>query len=222
MATYLRPLETPKTQRTPTTARRPLENGEHLTRAEFHTRYAAMPDDVRAELVEGVVYMTSPARRLHVACTSPARRLHSQPHAMVMTWLGVYMAATPGVEALVVTTVLLDPDNEVEPDALLRIDTACGGQSRVDEDGYIAGPPELVVEIAATSTAYDLHEKKNAYRRNGVREYVVWRVYDGALDWFTLEAGRYGTQAPDEHGVCTSRVFPGLRLAGAALLAGDR
>jgi Uma2 family endonuclease len=186
-----------------------LENGEHLTREEFHARYAAMPDGVRAELVEGVVYMSS-----------PARRLHGQPRAMVVGWLAAY-AATPGVEVLAVTTVRLDPDNEVEPDALLRIDTSYGGQSRVDDEGYIAGPPELVVEIAASSSAYDLHEKKNAYRRNGVQEYVVWRVYDHALDWFVLEAGRYGTQAPDEQGVYASRVFPGLRLAGAALLAGD-
>jgi Uma2 family endonuclease len=140
---------------------------------------------------------------------------------MIMAWLGVYMAATPGVEVLDATTVRLDPDNEVEPDALLRIDPSCGGQSRVDDDGYIAGPPELVVEIAASSSAYDLHEKKNVYRRNGVREYVVWRVYDGALDWFLLEAGRYVLQAPDERGVYTSRVFPGLRLAGTALLGGD-
>jgi Uma2 family endonuclease len=187
-----------------------LENGEHLTREEFHARYVTMPDGIHAELVEGVVYMTS-----------PARRLHGQPHALVMTWLGVYMAATPGVDVLDATTVRLDPDNEVQPDALLRIETACGGQSRVDDEGYIAGPPELVVEIAASSTAYDLYEKKNAYRRNGVQEYVVWRVYDEALDWFVLEAGRYGMQAPDEQGFYASRVFPGLRLAGAALLAGD-
>lgn len=32
---------------------------------------------------------------------------------------------------------------------------------------------ELIVEIAASSAAYDLYDKKRAYRRNGVKEYLV-------------------------------------------------
>jgi hypothetical protein len=36
----------------------PLENGDRLTRAEFMRRYAAMPE-VKAELIEGVVYVPS-------------------------------------------------------------------------------------------------------------------------------------------------------------------
>jgi hypothetical protein len=34
----------------------PLANGDRLTRIEFERRYAAMPESVRAELTEGVVY----------------------------------------------------------------------------------------------------------------------------------------------------------------------
>lgn len=73
-------------------------------------------------------------------------------------------------------TVRLDLHNEPQPDALLLIDHAAGGQSRLDEDGYIECTPELVVEVAASSTANDLYEKKKVYRRNGVREYIVWQV----------------------------------------------
>ncbi len=44
----------------------------------------------------------------------------------------------------------------------------------------MAGAPELVVEVAASSASYDLHSTFHVYvyRRNGVREYVVWRVLD--------------------------------------------
>ncbi len=187
----------------------PLENGDRLTRAEFERRYDAMPGLRRAEFIEGVVQMPSPIRVEHM-----------EADLVVLTWLGVYVAATPGVHGGGDGSVRLDADNEVQPDALLRIDAACGGQSRVAADGFIEGAPELVVEISGSRASYDLHAKLHIYRRAGVREYIVWRVYDRALDWFVLEEGRFAAQTPDDQGVLSSRVFPGLRLPVAALLDG--
>ena len=138
----------------------PLESGDRLTRAEFERRYAAMPNLKKAELIEGVVYVASPLRAL----------AHGKPHADVMAWLGVYSAATPGIGAYDTATVRLDADNEPQPDAVLRIEQ--GGQSSISEDDYIEGAPELIVEIAASSASYDLHDKLHVYRRNGVQEYM--------------------------------------------------
>jgi Uma2 family endonuclease len=188
-----------------------LVNGDRLTRREFERRYAAMPDVKKAELIEGTVYMPSP-----VHATT-----HGEPHAHVMTWLGVYAAATPGISVADNTTVRLDLDNEPQPDALLRIEADCGGQSRISADDYIEGPPELIVEVAHSSAAYDLHDKKQAYRRNGVQEYVVWQIEDDRVDWFVLEDGSYLTLSPDADGLLTSRVFPGLVLDVDALLANN-
>ncbi|MBW4468179.1 MAG: Uma2 family endonuclease [Pegethrix bostrychoides GSE-TBD4-15B] len=186
----------------------PLENGDRLTRAEFERRYSAMPQLKKAELIEGVVYVSS-----------PVRVIHSQPHADIMTWLGVYRAATPGVAAYDNPTVRLDADNEPQPDAVLRRET--GGQSRISADGYLEGAVELTVEIAASSTSYDLHDKLRVYRRNGIPEYLVWRTYSQQLDWFYLEDETYKPLLPDEAGILRSRVFPGLWLAGNPLLSGD-
>ena len=148
-----------------------LASGDRLTRAEFERRYAALPENLKCELIEGVVYMASPLRY----------ESHAKPHGRIMLWLGVYATATPGVECADNATVRLDLDNEVQPDALLRRLPACGGQTRVGDDDYLDGAPELIAEIAASSASYDLHDKLRAYRRNGVREYLVWRVHDGAL-----------------------------------------
>ena len=189
----------------------PLESGDRLMRGEFERRYAAMPEVKKAELVEGVVYMGSPVRF----------ESHGQPHAHVVGWLFVYCASTPGVYLGDNATVRLDPDNEVQPDALLRLEPTHGGRSQVTPDDYIEGPPELVVEIAASSASYDLHDKLRVYRRHQVPEYVVWRIYDRALDWFVLQDEQYVRLAPDENGVVRSRVFPGLWLAAEALLGGD-
>ena len=119
------------------------------------------------------------------------------------------------------TTVRLDPDNEAQPDALLRIEPAQGGNSQISDDDYIEGAPELIVEIAASSAAYDLHDKLKAYRRNGVQEYIVWMTYDNRLEWFRLQEGEYVSLKPDASGVIHSQVFPGLCLSVAALLEGD-
>ena len=187
----------------------PLENGDRLTRAEFERRYEAMPNVKKAELVEGVVYVGSPVRFLQ----------HGRPDSDMQTWLGTYRVATPGVESGGNSTLRLDLDNEPQPDVLLR--RATGGSSTTDDDGYVQGAPEFVVEIAASSASYDLHDKLRAYRRNGVQEYLVWRVLDGELDWLVLRAGVYERLQPDDAGVIRSEVFPGLRLAVPALLAGD-
>jgi Uma2 family endonuclease len=187
----------------------PLENGDRLTRPEFERRYKAMPHIKKAELIEGVVYVGSPVRYTQ----------HGKPEADVQIWLGTYRIGTLGTGSGGNSTVRLDLDNEPQPDILLRREV--GGSSRIDADGYIEGAPELVVEIAASSASYDLHDKLRAYRRNGVQEYVVWRVLDRRIDWLVLREGEYRPLTPDEQGIIRSEVFPGLWLAVTALLSGD-
>ena len=187
-----------------------LENGDRLTRCEFERRYAARSDVKKAELIEGVVYMPS-----------PVRLVHSGPHAMIQTVFLVYTAYTPGVRGHDNATVRLDLDNEPQPDVLLYIDEEAGGQSRVSDDGYLEGAPELIVEVAASSTSIDMHDKLRVYRRNGVREYVVWRTFENRIDWFELADEEYRPLPPDNAGVIRSRVFPGLRLDAGALLRGN-
>ena len=190
----------------------PLENGDRLTRAEFERRYEAMPDVKKAELIEGEVYLPSPVRY----------RRHSHPHTRLVNWLSNYETDTPGVGAGDNGTIRLDVDNEPQPDAFLIIQPEHGGQARISEDDYIEGAPELVAEVASSSASYDLGKKLNAYRRNGVREYVVWRVLDCQVDWFVNREGRFERMLPSADGILRSTVFPGLWLDPAALVRGDK
>jgi Uma2 family endonuclease len=130
-----------------TTSRPVLESGDRLTREEFHRRYCERPDIKKAELVEGVVYVASPLRF----------DVHAEPHAGVVTWLGTYTARTSGVRLGDNATVYLDAENEVQPDAILWRDEP--GGPRLTEDGYLDGPPQLVVEVAASRASYDLLDK---------------------------------------------------------------
>jgi Uma2 family endonuclease len=187
-----------------------LENGDRLSRAEFRRRYEAMPHLKKAELIEGVVYLGSPVRN----------DAHAEPHASITTWIGTYGAATPGVAAADNGTVGVDADNDYQPDVMLRVMEQAGGQSRIVDD-YVEGPPELVVEVAASSVSIDRHTKLHVYRRAGVLEYVIWQVLNRRVEWFALREGEYVPLQPDERGVVHSQVFPGLRLHVPALLDGD-
>ncbi len=205
-------LDTPSLTKRPNSAEiPPLENGDQLTATEFLRRFEAMPDLKKAELIQGQVYMSSPVRFDQ----------HADPDGIVQGWLFTYAAHTPGVKNATNGTTKLSPDDVPQPDASLRLAPECGGQSHIDADGYLRGAPELVVEIAASSASIDVRKKRETYRLAGVREYVVWRTRDAAIDWWVLEEDEYRPLQPGPDGIFRSRVFPGLWLDGTALMEQD-
>ena len=189
----------------------PLEPGDELTRDEFEQRYEAMPNVKKAELIEGIVHMPSPVRWMQ----------HAVPHAEFLTWLGVYRTYTPGVHAGDNGSLRLDMDNEPQADAALIIDPASGGQVQLSTDDFIVGAPELVAEISSSTASIDMNRKLRVYRRNQVREYLVWRVLDLTLDWFVWRGGEFQLLSPDAEGIVRSEAFPGLWLDPQALVEGE-
>jgi Uma2 family endonuclease len=183
-----------------------LENGAVMGREEFHRLYSECEGYERVELIEGVVYLPSPTKLLG----------HADEQTLVLDWLSAYARTHAGVKHAAPSSVLLDDRNEPEPDAMLY-------RLRADrfEDGYLLGAPELIVEIANTSHSRDLHQKKHAYERNRVKEYIVWRTRDEVIDWFELRDGAYVARAQGPDGIIESREFPGLRLDVTAMLKLD-
>ena len=188
----------------------PLEAGDHVDQPTFHERYKAMPSAFRAELIGGVVIVPSPL--------SPG---HGFYHALVMGWLVNYGIATPGTKAGDNMTTILGETSEPQPDGTLIIDSASGGQTGLSEDGYLAGPPELIVEVASSSASIDLHAKRRDYEQAGVLEYVVVVLRQGVIRWFVLQDGTYQELSADADGIFRSRVFAGLWLHANALLQLD-
>jgi Uma2 family endonuclease len=208
IADAIRPPKTPAAVEKPIP---PLQSGDRLNRREFERRYAAMPNVKKAELVEGVVFMSS---ALHV-------ETHAEPHYRIIGWLAAYQAATPGVRGADNASLRLDVTNEYQPDVILRLEERLGGRSRIAADQYLEGAPELVVEIAASSASNDLTDKYGVYRRAGVQEYMVWQVYEHRIDWWELVDDDYALLEADDRGVARSRVFPSLWLDVPAMLRGD-
>ena len=182
-----------------------------MDREEFHRRYELTPEDFRAELVEGVVYVASPVRF----------SVHDEQTILVRDWLGEYRRRNPETTKVAhEASVYLDGRNEYHPDATL-FKTTGDAQLKELPTRYLSGAPELVVEVSASTMSRDLTDKYRAYERNGVQEYIVWRVLDEAIDWFRLGNGKFARVEPDADGIIESAVFPGLRLDVKAMLAMD-
>ncbi|SRR5579883_1249313 len=157
----------------------PLENGDNLDQKTFHARYLAKPEDCRAELVGGIVYVPS-----------PRKVSHGKVQQLVVRWLDEYMDATQGTRALLNITQIPGPDSELEPDACLFIISECGGRVYVDADDHLHGAPELIVEVSSATESIDLHRKKLDYQKTGVIEYVVLALRTQQVFWFIRQRGK--------------------------------
>lgn len=190
----------------------PLENGDRLTREEFEQRYLGMPHVKKAELIEGMVHVPSPV----------SHDYHGEQHTTLTWLLQHYVVFTPGTFASDNTTVKLDNENELQPDVFLAVRPECGGSVRIDRKGYVNGAPELVAEVSGSTVSIDLGKKLGVYEGHKAREYLVWRVYEDAIDWHVLTRGKFALLSPDPaDGLLKSRVFPGLWLDAAAMLGNN-
>lgn len=156
-----------------------------------------MPAKTRAELIGGIVYMPS-----------PLKNDHGDIHATIIGWLWTYKSQTPGTKLVDNATCILGNDSEPQPDASMTI---AGGQTRVNTKGYLSGAPELVVEVASSSEAYDLFEKRRDYEKYGVGEYLVLLVRENRAVWLVREEGKF-VEMNDKNGILRSRLLPGLWL----------
>ena len=186
----------------------PLLAGTRLPREEFLRIWEAHPEIKRAELIGGIVYVPSP---LSVD--------HGDMEGEVGGWLMHYKSQTPGTATGHNTTSFI-LDDTLQPDLSLRILPEYGGRSRID-DHYLAGIPELLVEVCRSSIAYDLHQKFDLYQAAGIPEYLAILMYEQEIRWHILVDGAYHLLPPDSAKIWRSQVFPGLWLDGPALLAGD-
>jgi Uma2 family endonuclease len=180
-----------------------------LTREEFERRYERTPG-IKAELLEGVVYVAS-----------PVTEDHGSPHGDLSIWAGHYKVYTPGVILGDNVTVRLPTGSTSQPDVYLRISEAAGGSAKRDDEGYVAGAPELIGEISLSTLPLDRNIKQPLYQKNGVREFILWRVEDRAVDWYALRGAEYEPLPVGQDGIVRSEVFPGLWLDIDAMIRGD-
>ena len=190
-----------------------LSNGDCMQQKEFHRLYQKAPARFRAELVNGIVYVSE-----------PVSEAHGYSHTRLSSIFDAYSASTPGTRVYDNSTVILSEEDEVQPDLFLRILPIYQGQTQDVTRGpqrlrYVKGAPELVAEIASSSRAIDLHVKQKRYQLAGVLEYIVICLEPLHIVWFNLSEGRL--MECDTDGIFRSTVFPGLWIHRDGLLQMD-
>jgi len=178
----------------------PLLEGDSLTSDEFLRRWEDLPDLKHAELIDGIVYMSS-----------PVSRDHGDPHLFLANWLGFYSMATPGCRASMEPTWVMGERQVPQPDVTLRILTEYGGQSGIAGE-YAAASPELIVEVAVSSYSRDFGAKRRLYERMGVREYIIAAPCDEKLVGLSLTSHVFQPLESDDDDILRSAYFPGLWL----------
>ena len=123
--------------------------------------YYALPDDIRAELIDGVIYYMASPTYIHQII---AGHIHAFLLDHVIKNKG---KCIPMISPL---DVQLDMDNKtmVEPDVLVLCD-----KNKIKR-GIVYGAPDFLVEILSPSTrSKDMVLKLNKYCFAGVREYWI-------------------------------------------------
>ena len=164
----------------------------------------AMPEDnIKRDLLDGELYVTSPSRR----------------HANVALRLGSLLlgyADEHGGEAhATIFDVYLSHTNVVEPDAMY---VRPEHMERFDER-KLAGPPDLVVEISSPSTRrHDLTKKLEVYERFGVPEYWFVDLHRDVVEVRRLDAGYERPRVFVRGDVLRTPELPGFELHVDSLL----
>ena len=153
---------------------------------------------------------------------SPVRNSHNEATSLVVWWLVTYTASTPGGRVAARTARAPGFGQRGPPDALLRLvaDSRWRYAHMSRGEPYRRPAPELVAGWRSVALRYDVRVKRRIYRRNGVREYLIWRVEDRVIDWFYLTRMTTSPCRLIRKGSCEA-AFPGLWLAVQALLEGD-
>lgn len=194
-----------------------LHCGDKVAQSEFHQAYSAMPEVFKAELIGGMVFEPS-----------PLSLEHSDINGLLIAAFLAYASRSRALQVGDNATVILSPEDEVQPDAFLRVLPEYGGRSKNTSRKdpkisrkalkYVKGAPELVVEVAQSSRAIDLHFKKERYRLAGVLEYLVVCLDPERVHWFSMSTGK---ELACRFDIFRSKAFPGLWIDGKALLECD-
>lgn len=179
-----------------------LEQDKHYT----YRDYLTWPDDFRCELIDGKIYLMTPAPLL--AHQDVAGEIFTQAKLALRGKSCRAFIAPVDVRLPSHAEVDENTDVVVQPDVFVVCDV-----DKLDRRG-VRGAPDWVVEVLLPSTAgKDQIEKRRIYERHGVLEYWLVHPTDRILIIYRLVDGEFGK--PDIYpleGQTPVAVLPGVTI----------
>ena len=164
-----------------------------------YKEYAAVDDDNRYELIDGIAYMMASPSSAH-------QRISSELHGRLWQFL---RGRTCEVFATLDVRLNADSydDTVVQPDILVVCD-----KSKIDNRG-ILGAPDLVIEILSRSTAtMDFMRKFYLYQTSGVKEYWIIDPGSKTISVMILENNEYLRHVYSKKDKIKSVILKGFKL----------
>ncbi|GHV39423.1 hypothetical protein AGMMS49546_11430 [Spirochaetia bacterium] len=169
-------------------------------------------DTIRAEIIDGELYMMAPPARVH---QDIVREIFT-PISVFLKGKSCKVYPAPFGVRLFPKDDLSD-NTLVEPDIVVVCDP-----SKLDDRGC-NGAPDLVVEILSPSNRFrDKLIKFNKYREAGVREYWVVDPVEQFVDVHILDAGRYIITMYGPEDEVPISVLPGCLINLRDVFSADR
>ena len=141
--------------------------------------YRLLPEGTLCEVIDNILYM------------SPAPKYTHQRLVLLLAKKLSNHTDTANLGEVLISPVdvyLEDLSSAVQPD-LIYVSTKNMGI--MNEDGYIYGAPDLVIEVLSSDRKRDLVLKKSLYERAGVKEYFVVDPTTRKMQLFVLENNNY-------------------------------
>lgn len=162
--------------------------------------YYALPEDVRAELIDGVIYdMTAPSGNHQIILMEIAVLVHAYLRKSKLKCRAFFAPYD----------VRLDQDDYtmVQPDFLIICD-----RNKYEGGICCEGAPDLVMEIVSASDPdRDYRLKLRKYKNAGVREYWIIDPEEMRITVHTFGAGNFSAIYSFDDTV-KSKIYPGLEI----------
>lgn len=183
----------------------PRDMKQRCTVEEFY----CMPEDIRAELINGELYYMATPNRIH------------QKLAMELsTFINYYIKSKKGgceVYAAPFGVQLREnEDTIVEPDISVICD-----KSKLNRHGCL-GAPDWIIEIVSPSNAkHDYFVKLNLYINAGVREYWIVDPQNADIHVYTLEPEKFNVKSYSFHDTVKAGIYDDLFIDFAGIDLGE-
>jgi Uma2 family endonuclease len=168
--------------------------------------YLRFDDDKRMEIIDGYIYLMSPA----------PRRIHQEISVNLTLLIGGFLkgkdcklySAPFDVRFYFESKSEFKIENVVQPDISIICD-----KSKLDDKGCL-GSPDWIIEILSPATSkMDVQLKYDLYERFGVREYWIVEPTDGIILVYKLdENGKYFNSDRYAKGDMAKTIFDDLLI----------
>lgn len=168
--------------------------------------FMALPEGIRAELIDGELFMSPAPKSLHQRVVG--RLFHLLYERVGTKALGEVFVAPLDVH--------LPSGDIVQPDILF---VAKSNQGIIQD--WIRGAPDLVIEVLSTEGAErDRLVKRDLYAQNGIREYWIVDPASQTLEVFSPAGNCYEPNGYfDRDDIIVSPLLPEFRISLSDLFA---